>query len=66
MAIKVIFNGFIFDGTRIAKTGKIIEVDGVKGKVNIMLHTWIEDKDGQISFPSVAVVAKHINQTSRI
>lgn len=48
--IKVIVNGFIFDGTRIARTGKTIEVDGIKGKVNTigMLHTWIEDKDGNL------------------
>ena len=56
--IKIILNGFIFDGTRIAKTGKMIEVEGVKGKVNTigMLHTWIEDTDGNLHMISNSVL----------
>ena len=48
--VKIVLNGFIFDGTRIQTSGRDIEIKGVRGKVKIvgMLHTWIEDKDGNL------------------
>ena len=52
--IKVVVNGLIFDGTRIAKSGRVIEVKGAKGTVtNVgMLHTWLEDSDGHLTMVS--------------
>ncbi len=45
--IRTVANGFVFDGTKLSKTGKKIELVGlnVKGVVKVvgMLHTWIED-----------------------
>ena len=48
--IKIIVNGFIFDGTRIQTSGRDIEIKGIRGKVKTvgMLHTWVEDKDGNL------------------
>lgn len=54
--VKVIINGFIFDGTRIPTANRIIEIPSknVKGVVNTvgMLHTWIEDSDGHLTMVS--------------
>jgi len=54
--VKVIINGFIFDGTQIPKSDRVIEIPSknVKGVVNTvgMLHTWIEDSDGHLTMVS--------------
>lgn len=54
--VKVIINGFIFDGTRIPSADRVIEIPSkkVKGRVsNVgMLHTWIEDNDGHLTMIS--------------
>ena len=50
--VKVIINGFIFDGTHIPKSDRVIDIKSknVKGVVNTvgMLHSWIEDSDGHL------------------
>jgi small-conductance mechanosensitive channel len=54
--VKVIINGFIFDGTQIPRSSRVIEIPSknVKGTINTvgMLHTWIEDSDGHLTMVS--------------
>jgi len=60
--VKVVLNGFIFDGTNIPNSDRTIEIGskGVKGKVNTvgMLHTWIEDMDGNLTMVSNNVLGE--------
>jgi hypothetical protein len=48
--IKVIVHGFIFDGTQIQKTTREVEIKGIRGRIKTigMLHTWIEDREGNL------------------
>ena len=48
--IKVVVHGFIFDGTQIQKTTREVEIKGIRGRIKTigMLHTWIEDKEGNL------------------
>lgn len=56
--IKVIVHGFIFDGTQIQKTTREVEIKGIRGRIKTigMLHTWIEDKEGNLVMISNTII----------
>ena len=56
--IKVVVHGFIFDGTQIQKTTREVEIKGIRGRIKTigMLHTWIEDKDGNLVMISNTII----------